>query len=318
VQGSAPGLSVVIAAYNAARFIGETLESVFVQSVTDYEVIVIDDGSTDATPAVLEAITDSRLQVIRQDNAGVSSARNRGIAAARGRFLLILDADDILAPNALARHLAVFEAQPDAVLTYGEAPIFQSDDGPPAGDSAPTGGLFHGRPQGDTLRAMLVANPITTVGCTMVRHEAVRQTGGFPMGVELGEEWVFWCDLAALGSVVWLGPEPVLYYRIHPNSRARVLALDPNSLRLSIDMVFSRESVRARFSEAERRRLRRLSESSAFAYCGQEMLKADQWQQARHSFQAALSRRPLFIRSWILWACACLRFIPAPIRRRLK
>ncbi len=99
-------------AYNVEAFIGEAIESVLRQSVSDWELIVVDDGSTDATAGIVRRFTDPRIQFIRQENAGVSAARNRGIAAARGAYFAFLDADDRLRPTALERLSARFEGAP--------------------------------------------------------------------------------------------------------------------------------------------------------------------------------------------------------------
>ena len=103
---AAPKVTVVIAAYNAERFIRQTLDSVFAQTLRDVELIVVDDGSTDGTPAILRTIDDRRLSVLRQANGGVSAARNAGLALARAPYIFFLDADDVLLPDALQRMIA--------------------------------------------------------------------------------------------------------------------------------------------------------------------------------------------------------------------
>lgn len=314
---SVPGLSIVIPAYNAACFIEETLQSVFAQLADDHEVILVDDGSTDDTQAVLRGIADPRLKILCQDNLGVSAARNRGLAAASGELLLFLDADDILAPGALARCLDCFAAHPEFVLVYGEAVKFRGE--PPQPDANHTvawKARLSSRPSGDALWHVLTSNPIRT-GATMIRREVALKTGGFPEGVTLGEDWVFWCSVVAQGPIHWLGTEPLLFYRIHPNSTARQLAICSENMRQAIDAVFALDYVRARYPETQGRRLRRLSESAAHIYCGLELLSNRQWSPARRNFQAALVRRPFSISYFALWACSLLRIIPEPVRRRL-
>ncbi|KAA3200085.1 glycosyltransferase family 2 protein, partial [Akkermansia sp. BIOML-A49] len=89
-----PFFSIVIPAYNVELYLQETLDSVYAQTFDKYEIIVVDDGSTDGTPEMLARQNDPRLRVIRQQNAGVSAARNTGIAAAQGTFIAYLDGDD--------------------------------------------------------------------------------------------------------------------------------------------------------------------------------------------------------------------------------
>lgn len=102
-----PFFSVVIPAYNAERFIGLTLESVFRQTFQDLEVVVVNDGSTDGTLSTLEGIDDKRLRIVTQPNGGECAARNRGIREARGKYIALLDADDAWRPN----HLEIMHAR---------------------------------------------------------------------------------------------------------------------------------------------------------------------------------------------------------------
>ena len=100
---TSPKVTVVIAAYNAEKFIRQTLESALAQSLNDIEVIVVDDGSTDDTQSIVSGLSDCRLKVLRQANSGVSAARNAGLAAARAPYVFFLDADDLLLRDALLR-----------------------------------------------------------------------------------------------------------------------------------------------------------------------------------------------------------------------
>lgn len=94
-------VSVIMPAYNRETYIRESIDSVLAQSFTDFELIVVDDGSTDATAAIVESYTDRRIRLIRQSNGGVSVARNTGLEAARGRFITFLDSDDLYYPDFL-------------------------------------------------------------------------------------------------------------------------------------------------------------------------------------------------------------------------
>ena len=94
-------VSVIMPAYNRETYIRESIDSVLAQRFTDFELIVVDDGSTDATAAIVESYTDRRIRLIRQSNRGVSVARNTGLEAARGRFITFLDSDDLYYPDFL-------------------------------------------------------------------------------------------------------------------------------------------------------------------------------------------------------------------------
>ena len=106
-------ISVIIPAYNAERWVGDTIRSVASQTWTDLEIIVIDDGSTDDTSAIAESVADPRQRVIRQKNAGAAAARNRGLREARGDHVQYLDADDLLSPNKLTAQMAALKGAPE-------------------------------------------------------------------------------------------------------------------------------------------------------------------------------------------------------------
>lgn len=121
VPASAPLFSVVIATYNYGRFVSRAIDSVLGQTLTDYEIIVVDDGSTDDTPERLHAY-DGRITSVRRENGGQASAYNDGIARSRGRFVCILDADDELLPDALtvfAHHIDATGPAAESCIFYG-------------------------------------------------------------------------------------------------------------------------------------------------------------------------------------------------------
>ncbi|MEO1403422.1 MAG: glycosyltransferase family A protein, partial [Cyanobacteria bacterium J06635_1] len=107
-----PSISVVIPAYNSERTIGDTVQSVLAQTFTDFEIIVINDGSQDGTLACLGAIADSRLHVFSYDNAGVAISRNRGIEKAKGEYVAFLDADDLWVPEKLTEQYQALQESP--------------------------------------------------------------------------------------------------------------------------------------------------------------------------------------------------------------
>lgn len=113
----APAVSVLMAVYNGERFLAEAVESILGQGVTDFEFLIVDDGSTDRTAEILRSYDDPRIRLITNpDNLGLTRSLNIGLAAARGRFIARMDADDIALPDRLARQLAYFEAHPAVVL----------------------------------------------------------------------------------------------------------------------------------------------------------------------------------------------------------
>jgi len=207
-------ITVVIPLYNKAPFISRTLDSVAAQTYTDYEVIVVDDGSTDGSPEIAanhqlstinyQLSTDSKLstlnsklKLIRQTNAGVSAARNRGIAEAQGEYIAFLDADDEWKPDYLATQISLVEKYPqcDVFATNYE---FRDE----IGNITPT--IIRKLPfkgeDGELSNYFEVAScshpPICSISI-MVRKSAIESVGGFPVGIKSGEDLLTWARLAA-------------------------------------------------------------------------------------------------------------------------
>jgi glycosyltransferase involved in cell wall biosynthesis len=122
-----PLITVIIGAYNAERYLGEAIESVLAQTYRNFELIVVDDGSTDRTGEIAASYGDP-VRCIRQANGGMAASRNRAIPEARGDYLAFLDADDRFPPEKLEQQLAVFEADPELDVVYGHVTEFLSPD----------------------------------------------------------------------------------------------------------------------------------------------------------------------------------------------
>ncbi len=120
-------VSVVIPTYNSSRFITESIQSVLAQTVTDLEVIVVDDGSTDDTQTVLASITDPRVKVLRIQNQGIGAARSAGVEHAQGRFVAFNDADDLWRPQKLEKQLAIMECEPEVGVIFTDFVRFSTE-----------------------------------------------------------------------------------------------------------------------------------------------------------------------------------------------
>lgn len=120
---NAPRVSIITPAYNAARYLPQAVASVIEQSFQDWELIIINDGSTDATRDYLDTLTDPRIRVIHQENGGVSRARNAGLECARGAFVTFMDADDALPRESLAVRVRYLDAHPEVTVVDGRITI---------------------------------------------------------------------------------------------------------------------------------------------------------------------------------------------------
>ena len=208
-----PRISVVIPAFNAASVVTQTLESVQSQTFQDFEAIIVDDGSTDETAAVVRRFcgADPRFHFVSQLHAGVSAARNKAIERARGEFIAFLDADDIWFPKKLACQIEMFREDPQANFVYTNFFRWDGADGFSAwyNDDQPL-------PEGDVSRK-LVFNVsyacAASMSTAMVRREAFDRTGGFDLEFAMGEDWDMWLRMAEQGLWVRGIREPLACYR---------------------------------------------------------------------------------------------------------
>ena len=206
-----PIVSVVVPAYNAEQTVAATLDSLQAQTLAGWEAIVVDDGSTDDTAGLVEAraLLDPRLRLVRQANGGVSAARNAGIAAARARWLVFLDADDWLAPDALARLHATLVARPQLDAVHcGWTRI--APDGRQVEEICP-------RSEEDMF-GWHAHNCAFAIHAVMVSRELVRRAGGFDPGLTTCEDWDLWMRLSRLGACWGRVDAQLAYYRMRKAS----------------------------------------------------------------------------------------------------
>jgi len=212
-----PTISVIIPAYNAAPYIGETLESVFGQTSTDYEVIVINDGSPDT--AELERVLETylhRITYLKQENLGASAARNAGLRKARGEFVAFLDADDVWLPSYLRDQLAFIEQQgcdmvcADA-MHFGGSPF----DGRTYMDvlmaDAPSNGEV-------TFKGLISGKQSLITSGLVARREAIFKVGLFDEALRNSQDFDLWLRLARNGSRLAYQRKLLLHYRYHAKS----------------------------------------------------------------------------------------------------
>ncbi len=221
-------VSVIIPAHNHARYLREAIDSALEQTLPPLEVIVVDDGSTDATPQILTEYGE-RIRALRQHNQGVAAARNTGIAASRGDYVAFLDSDDIWKPRKLELQMARFAADPALGLVHCGAERFDS-----AGTTGP-GRLngMEGWVAAEILR--LDREVIAAPGSTMIVPKCVaEEIGGFDDRLPPSEDWDFCCRVATRHRVGYVAEVLVRYRQhgrgIHLNvpkmERAMLLALE--------------------------------------------------------------------------------------------
>ena len=204
-----PKVSVIIPTYNSSRTIGETLQSVFRQTYSDFEILLINDGSTDNLMEALKGFQDSRLQILDYENGGLSAARNRGIDRASGDYLIFLDADDLWSSDKLESHVNALDnarkTNPKAGVVYSWA-YFLDDE---------TNACYINHPklyEGDVLSDILGSNFVTSGSNPMITREAINSVGYFNDDFKGASDWEYWIRLAQQWNYILI-PERQVFYR---------------------------------------------------------------------------------------------------------
>jgi glycosyltransferase involved in cell wall biosynthesis len=184
-------VSIVIPTYNSARYVTAAIESVLAQTFKDFEILVIDDGSTDETREVLKKYA-APVRYLYKTNGGVSSARNYGIEQARGKYIAFLDADDLWMPEKLEKQLAVMEADKEIGLCYAATEKVDENLAPIS--------VIEARAFDDYCEALLLNLNIVAGSCSsaIVRRDVARQTEGFDAEFSTCADWEYWLRLSLL------------------------------------------------------------------------------------------------------------------------
>jgi glycosyltransferase involved in cell wall biosynthesis len=292
-------IAVIIPAFNAAPWIAEAIDSVLAQTRPASTVIVVDDGSTDATASVAERYSDA-VMLIRQPNAGVSAARNHGAAQAKADGLLFLDADDRLRPNALET-LVARAAQGNFGVVYGQTEDFGDSRNPHSirGDAGMEG------PRPAACQAAFWKAPISTPGAVMIRADLFSQAGRWNERFNTTADRDLWCRAGVLAEFAF-APTVVVERRLHgenmsgDKNRARRQAAEVQFQFLAwcaergIDTAFLQTSER----DILERNLRRALEERAFTAAAWIVAEAAQRSIAGELFRRAqrLASMPAFAR----------------------
>jgi glycosyltransferase involved in cell wall biosynthesis len=201
-------VSVIMPAYNVAPYIGAAIESVCAQTMSDWELLVVDDGSTDNTRAIAQTYVamDSRVRLFHHANLGISGARNRALREATGEFLAILDSDDFWEPQYLTTQLGVFSRHPEVDIVTGNAWYL--------------GGRRNGlptRPWPDFRPPPTLSEILSDDECifimTIMRRRVYDTIGGFDERLRSNEDFDFWARAALAGFSFWRNDEPLGHYR---------------------------------------------------------------------------------------------------------
>jgi glycosyltransferase involved in cell wall biosynthesis len=299
-----PAATVVVTSYNYGRYVGAALESVRAQTAADFECVVVDDGSTDDSIRVIKSfLADPRFRLVRQQNRGVSHARNVGIGLARGPFVAFLDADDLWRPTKLERQLDRFRADADLGVVFTRRTIVDADDGPrPCPDGDP--------PQGEIVGPLFRQN-FVCFSSAMVRTEAAVRVGGFDERLGLAVDYDFWLRVARhypFGVV----DEPLVAYRVGHGVNLSRRQRERYHVAMYVMRRFERhfDAAVARLAPAEVAR----AEAETFANLGVLCRGFSRWTAAGW-LAAALRIDPSYLPAWRGLAAAV---VPRAVRRFVR
>ena len=290
-----PEISIVMPFYNPGRIVAETVDSILSQSFTDFELIIVNDGSDSENCAYLQTLNDSRIVVINQANSGVANARNTGIAAAGGKFIAFADQDDLWAKDKLAVQYDMLANDPGCVLNYTAVEII----GEPLNRSIP---VF--KPLTGTVSARLARqNPILTASCVMVRKAALTDGGiSFKTRFVPCDDWDFYLQLSLIGRFSF-AEHKLTFYRLHQGNLSNDLAKmylagwEMLSFYRSDLKIFQCKNCFCRLYIALQLRKAMAKHAYGMAYT------ADGTKKFRHWIISALTLDPLDLRVWKLLFC---------------
>ena len=224
-------VSVVIPAYNAMAYLPQTVANVLEQTYTDFEVIVVNDGSTDNIEEWIVQISDLRVKLVSQTNLGLAGARNTGIRESQGEYLAFLDADDLWESTKLAKQVRVLDSHPEVGLVYTWVAYVDE-----RGNS--TGRVVNNQQEGDVWQELTKGNLVECGSVAMVRRQCFEKCGVFDCNLgSFVEDWDMWLRIAKTYPFKVIN-EPLTYYRQVTASASRNWSAMAKSYQLVIEKAF--------------------------------------------------------------------------------
>ena len=274
-------VSVVIPAYRCAEYIAEGIESVLAQSLTDLEIIVVNDGSPD-TPDLEAALLPyaGRIRYFKEGTKGPSGARNTGIRNAFGKYIAFLDGDDYWTPDHLAKNIGILEGSPKIALVYCDCILIK--------DGQPFSRVFfaQGQSRRVSFESLLLQSSTISTSSVVVSREAITAAGGFDETIHRCEDFDMWLRLAFQGSRMAYHPDAEVYHRVHK------VSLSADSLAMIKDRVrvYEKTASTLAISREQRQLIRRMitkSQSDGYVEQLKESLERKDYAEAREAAHRA-------------------------------
>lgn len=299
-----PEISVIIPAFNSADYIGEAIRSVLAQTYTNFELIVVDDGSTDATPEIVREF-GHEVTYVRQENGGAASARNHGIRIAKGEFIAFLDADDTWEPDKLEKQINLFKDDPGLGMVFTENKLFDEE-----GEYCDSLDKKNRLMSGDLAQSIFMSSGVATP-TVMVRSEVFRKLGTFEESLSQSEDDNMWIRITSNYKGMLID-EPLVRIREHQGRISHDYIKLFDSILQSIDMLKSKygDAVRKKIEPVLAKKISLVQFDRGYA-----LLDMGDPGKARRSFWESIKARPFHHRSWVFlfWS-----FVPRGLQDRLK
>jgi glycosyltransferase involved in cell wall biosynthesis len=303
-SGSAPFVTVIVPSLNQGQYIGEALDSIFAQTYKDYEVIVVDGGSTDGTAAAVGRYGDKVL-FFRQSGKGVSRAKNQALERARGRFIAFLDADDAWYPDKLARQVALLEDHPEYGFCSSDVDFFDE-----TGITIRSAIGAEKKPRSGMVFDDLFANNFISSATIILRRECFEKVGRFDEEIFYAEDTEMWIRVAKEFSLGYIS-ESLSRYRVRPEARSQSFARHYASLALSYG------KLKGLYPDyfAARPALLRSAYFNLYRRWAYRHFAVGEYAEARKIYLRALRYAPLDRSAWVHLVAS---YLPRGIIERLK
>jgi len=292
-------LTVLMPAYNAADFIREAIDSVLNQTFLDFELLIINDGSTDQTKEIIESYSDNRICLVSQENKGIAKALNIGLQLAKGELIARFDADDICLPGRLEKQFSFMEANPDCIVTGCEAEYITEN-----GQH-----LFHFKCPAYTNEEIIKIIYHTCPfihSSVMYRKEAILKAGGYPADAHNFEDHLLWIQIRKYGSYCNLA-FPLLKVRLNPASATMDEKWRGSSFRKLKQKILHRGTVTHKEGEElllilKKQDDEKIKRGSYYALCGKKfLLNNHEPRKARQQLAKAIQIFPLRFDNYVLY-----------------
>jgi glycosyltransferase involved in cell wall biosynthesis len=294
-----PNITVLMPAYNAEKYIGNAIESVLAQTYSDFELVIINDGSTDGTQSIIETFNDERIVLVNQANMGVAGALNAGLKISNAPFIARFDADDICYPTRLEKQLNFLQQNPDYILVGSDVDYILEN-----GEF-----LFHSHciahSHNEIMDKLYFYCPFFHPS-VMYKKESVCNAGGYPADAHNFEDYLLWVAIAKMGKFCNLA-EPLIKYRLNSTS----ITIDEKWRGKRFRKLKRSAIKRGSVTESEgielleiikNQDVRKIKEGSYHALCGKKFLANNyQPQKARAHVKMAISLHPLRLDNYLLY-----------------